>query len=179
MAEPNTNPAVQEPTPGAGGEVTFTQAELDALVSKEKARAVAKATKGMPSEKELTAFRAWQESQQTEKERWDNLTKERDTVRTELTAAQAELEQYRREKFLLGKGVAAEDVDYYAFKIGKLVSDATDFETAAEAYLKGHAPKEPDPSAGRMRVQMTAPLGGGNPSPMSLNDRINNILRGR
>ena len=40
MSEPITNPAVQEPTPGNGGEVTFTQAEVDALISKEKARAL-------------------------------------------------------------------------------------------------------------------------------------------
>ena len=48
MAEPINNPVVQDPTPGTGGEVTFTQAEVDALISKEKARAVAKATKGIP-----------------------------------------------------------------------------------------------------------------------------------
>lgn len=30
------NPGVQDPTPGTGGEVTFTQAEVDALISKEK-----------------------------------------------------------------------------------------------------------------------------------------------
>ena len=36
MAEPISNPVVQDPTPGTGGEVTFTQAEVDALISKEK-----------------------------------------------------------------------------------------------------------------------------------------------
>ena len=55
MAEPINNPVVQDPTPGTGGEVTFTQAEVDALISKEKARAVAKATKGIPDEAELNA----------------------------------------------------------------------------------------------------------------------------
>ena len=35
MAEPINNPVVQDPTPGIGGEVTFTQAEVDALISKD------------------------------------------------------------------------------------------------------------------------------------------------
>lgn len=176
MAEPNNNPAGQEPTPGAGGELTFTQAEFDALISKEKAMAVAKATKGMPTDEELTAFRTWQQSQQTEQERWNNITKERDTVRTELSAAQKKLEQYRREKFLLSKGVSADDVDYYAFKIGKLVTDTTDFETAAAEYLKDHAPKEPEP--GRMRVEMAAPLGGNISTKATTNDAMNAMIRG-
>lgn len=179
MSEPNTNtnnpsPApAPEPTPEP--EKIFTQADLDAIVGKR----IAAAMKGVPGKDELKAFHAWKESQQTEQERWNTLTQERDTARTELTAAQAELEQYKREKFLLGKGVSAEDVDYYAYKIGKLVTDTSDFETAAEAYIKEHAPQKPEAPAGRMRVEFGAPLGGGNPPPMSLNERINNKLRGR
>lgn len=158
-----------------GPEKTFTQSEVNDLISKRLDRE----RKKYPNDEELTAFRAWKESQQTEKERWDNLTAERDTARTALDAANAELEQYRREKFLLSKGVSAEDVDYIAFKVGKLVNDTTDFETAADAWLKEHAPKEPDPPAGRIRVEMAAPLGGGRPPKTSINDRINNMLRGR
>lgn len=170
MAEPINNPVKQEPTPGAGGEATFTQAEVDALVSKEKARAVAKATKGMPDESELTAFRAWKDSQQTEQERWDNLTRERDTVKTQLTAAQAEIEQYKREKLLLSKGVPAEDVDYYSFKIGKLVSEDKTFEQAAEEYMKTAKPKG-------VRVDMSARLGGGG-TPKTANEEMNALIRG-
>lgn len=172
FAEGDPAPA-PAPVPETSPEKTFTQAEVDAIIGKR----VAKATKGMPSEKELTAFRAWKESQQTEKERWDTLTTERDTARTELTAAQAELEQYKREKFLLGKGVPAADVDYYAFKIGKLVDDKTDFETAAEAYLKEHAPQQPETPKGTIRVDLGGPLNGSH--PQTLNDIINNRLRGR
>ena len=58
----NTNPTgaapVTEPTtPTNGGEKTFTQAEVDALVAREKAKATAKATKGMPSEDEMKALK--------------------------------------------------------------------------------------------------------------------------
>lgn len=168
--DPDPTPA---PAPETPAEKTFTQAELDSIVGKR----LAKAMKGMPGEEELTAFRAWKESQQTEKERWDTLTAERDTARTELTAAQAELEQYKREKFLLGKGVPAADVDYYAFKIGKLVTETTDFEAAAEQYLKEHAPQPEEPES-RIRVNLGGPLTGNTP-PTSINDIINNRLRGR
>ena len=40
----------------------------------------------------------------------------------------------KQEKFLSGKGVKAEDVDYV--KVSKLVDDKTTFEKAAEKYLK-------------------------------------------
>ena len=94
-----------------------------------------------------------------------------DESRTALTAVQAELEQYKREKFLLGKGVAADDVDYYAFKVGKLVSDTTDFEKAAEQFLKDNPP------AGTVQVDLSAPLGGGRPSPTE-NEMMNSLIRG-
>lgn len=152
-----------EPTP----EKTFTQAEVDKMIG----RRLSAAMKGMPGEEELSAFRAWKESQQTEKERWDALTRERDESETALSAAQAELEQYRREKFLLGKGVPTEDVDYYAFKIGKLVTDTTDFEKAAESYLKDNPP------AGTVTVDLSAPLGGGQPAKNE-NEMMNSLIRG-
>lgn len=167
MSEPVTNPGAQEPTPGQGGEKTFTQAEVDALIGKR----VAKAMKGMPSEDELKAFNAWKESQQTEKEKWDNLTKERDTARTDLAAAQAKVEQYEREKFLTGKGVPAEDVDYYSFKIGKLVTDSKTFEQAAEEFLKENNPS-------KVRVDMSAPLGSDPKATTGANDAMNALIRG-
>lgn len=149
FAEGDPAPApAPAPAPEPAPEKTFTQAEVDSAVGK----AIARIKKGIPAEEELTAFRAWKESQQTEKERWDTLTRERDESKTALAAAQTELEQYRREKFLLGKGVPAEDVDYYAFKIGKLVTDTTDFEKAAEQFLKD------TPPAGTVTVDLSAPL---------------------
>ena len=165
MSEPITNPgpnSVPEPTP----EKTFTQAEVDTLIGKR----LAKAMKGMPDETELTAFRAWKENQQTEQDRVNTLTSERDTARTQLTAVQAELEQFKREKLLLSKGVPANDVDYYAFKIGKLVTDKKTFEQAAEEYLKESTPKG-------VRVDMSAQLGGGGTSKTA-NEQMNALIRG-
>lgn len=167
FAEGDPAPApAPAPAPVAPPEKTFTQAELDKIVGSR----IAKALKGMPGEEELTAFRAWKESQQTEREKQEKRDKELVESKTALSAAQAELEQYRREKFLLGKGVPAEDVDYYAFKIGKLVTDTTDFEKAAEQFLKDAPP------AGTVRVDLSAPLGGGRPEPNE-NEMMNNLIR--
>ena len=174
MSEPANNPnptpapaPASPPAPVPAPEKTYTQTELDTIVGKR----VSKAMKGMPGEEELTAFRAWKESRQTEKERWDALTRERDESRSALAEAKAKVEQFEREKFLLGKGVPADDVDYYAFKIGKLVSDTTDFEKAAEVYLKDNPP------AGTMQVDLAAPLGGGQPGKTE-NEMMNSLIRG-
>jgi hypothetical protein len=164
MAE-NTENTAQEQEQQT--EKTFTQSEVDALIG----RRIAKAMKGVPSEEELTAYRTWKASQQTEQDKLNNITKERDTATAQLAAANTELEQYRREKFLLGKGVSADDVDYYSFKIGKMVTDTLTFEQAAETFLKEkNAP-------GTVRVSMGASLTGGNVQQKP-NEQMNSLLRG-
>lgn len=147
-------------------EKTFTQADVDALIQKRLDRE----RKKMPSEDELTAFRTWKESQQTEQDRWNTLTNERDTARSQLSAVQAELEQHKREKLLLSKGVSIDDVDYYAFKIGKLVTDSVSFEQAAEQFLTERKP-------GTVRVDFSAPVGGGGKT-RTANERMNALIRG-
>lgn len=166
MSEPNPNPTpTPVPVPDPVPEKTFTQAELDAVVGKR----IAKVMKGMPDETELAAFRNWKESQKTEKERWDTLTNERDTAKNELSIAKAELEQMKREKILLNKGVSEEDVEYYAFKIGKLVTEEKDFSKAAEEFFKENAPKS-------VRIDVTGGFGGGKDKP-SANNTMNALLR--
>ena len=161
---PAPNPAAgPEPSP----EKTFTQAELDSIVGKR----IAKAMKGMPGEEELSAFRAWKESRQSEREKQEQRERELSESRAALAEAQAKVEQFEREKLLLGKGVPAEDVDYYAFKIGKLVTDTVDFQKAAETYLKDNPP------AGTVQVDLSAPLGGGQPAK-NANETMNSLIRG-
>lgn len=166
MAEENIN------TPGAEGEgnqpeKTFTQAELDAIVAKRLARA----TKGMPDETELTAFRAWKDSQQTEQQRMNALTQERDTAKTELAQAQAKVQQYEREKLVLSKGVPTEDVDYYVFKAAQLVSDTKTFEQAADEFIAAHKPQS------KVVVNLGGSLQPG-ASAKNVNDAMNALIRG-
>lgn len=170
MAEPNTNPDVQEPTPGAGGETTFTQAEVDALVAREKAKATAKATKGMPSAEELAAYHAWKDSQQSEQERYDTLKGERDTLSGKLSTAEGERDQLKRELYVMKKGVSGEEAEFVVFKAAKMVDDKTTFEQAVDALLADHQNKP--------NVSFTAPIGN-KPATMTLGERINRELRGR
>lgn len=91
MAEPNTNPN----TADGGNEATFTQAEVDNIVAKRLARA----TKGMPSEEELNAYKAWKANQQSEADKLKGIEKERDTEKA------ARLAQKRRLRSLSGKSI--------------------------------------------------------------------------
>lgn len=149
-------------------EKTFTQAEVDAIIT----RRLAKEKKGMPDEAELTAFRAWKDSQQTEQQRIASITQERDTAKVDLAAALAQVEQYEHEKIMLAKGVPADDVDYYVFKADQLVSDTKSFEQAADEVIKARAPQN-----GTVRIDFGAPLNGGG-AAKSANDAMNALIRG-
>lgn len=165
MSEPIEKTVTESETLEKPTAKTFTQEEVDALIT----RRVARAMKGMPDDAELAAFRTWKADQQTEQERITTLTQERDTAQAALTEALAKIEQHNREAYLLSKGVSADDVDYYSFKISKNVTDETTFEAAADAYLKDNA-------AQKVRVNLTGALGGGS-APLTANDAMNTILR--
>ncbi len=166
MPEEKNAPNVLGTETAPAQEKAFSEDEVNAIVQ----RRLERERKKYPGEEELAAFRSWKESQQTEKEQRDSLSKERDEANAALAAAQAELEQFRRERLLLEKGVPTGDVDYYAFKIGKLVTDSLPFEKAAEGFLKEKQP-------GAVTVDLSAPLGGG-PAPKSPSETMNALLRG-
>lgn len=162
-----TTVETSQETNTASKEKTFTQSELDTIVAKR----LAKVQRGMPSDEELTAFRAWKDSQQTEQQKWDAMKAERDTAKTELIAAQSKIEQYEREKLLIGKGVSFEDVDYYAFKIGKLVTDKKNFEQAATEYFSENKPR------GAVIVDFGGSLAGSSVKNTP-NEAMNALIRG-
>ena len=158
-----TNVQVTETT-ATEQEKTFTQADVDALVQ----RRLDRERKKYPSEDELSAFRSWKESQQTEQERWNNLTKERDESRAALSAAQAELEQLKREKYVLSKGLSGEEAEFIAFKAGKMVDDKTTFEQAVDALTAERK---------KTTFDWTAPVGEGS-KKTGANDAMNALIRG-
>ena len=163
MAEEVQTPAAEPEQPAK----TFTQEEVDAIV----ARRVSKATKGMPDEQELTAFRSWKDSQQTEQQRMNTLTQERDKAVVDLAAAMAMVEQYQHEKVMLRKGVPAEDVDYYVFKAEQLVGDDKTFEQAADEFIASRKPPEK-----KVVVNLGGSLSGG--TTQTSNDAMNALIRG-
>ena len=95
-------------------------------------------------------------------------------LRAELSRTKERVTQLERERTLLSQGVPEEDLDYYVFKIGKLVSEEKDFEAAAKEFLKQRAADR------RAAPRSTgASLSGRPSSPRSTNDTMNRILRGQ
>ena len=77
MADINNQAQTTTGEPGnttAQQEKTFTQADVDKMIQSRLDRE----RKKMPSEDELAAFRTWKDSQQTEQDRMNNITKERE-----------------------------------------------------------------------------------------------------
>lgn len=165
MSEPIATPT-PAPSPEPAPAKTFTQEEVDAIVGKR----LAKAMKGVPTEEELSAYRTWKESQRTEQERWNNLTKERDTANGRVSALTAELEQAKRDNYILSKGLTGDEAEFIAFKAAKMVDEKTTFEAAVDQLMA---------SRQKATFDWAAPIGGGTSPRMSLNDRINKELRGR
>lgn len=145
-------------------EKTFTQTDVDALIQKRLERE----RKKYPGEDELSAFRTWKESQQTEQERWNNLTKERDESRATLSAVQAELDQLKREKYVLSKGLTGDEAEFIAFKAAKMVDDKTTFEQAVDVLTADR---------NKTTFDWTAPVGGGS-TKAGENDMMNALIRG-
>lgn len=139
-----------EETPEVEEERTFTQTEVNQLIEARLAR-----------ERKKTV----------NSNRIKTLTEERDNARSALREKEDELESLHRERTLTSMGVAQEDVEYYAFKIGKLVTDDKTFEDAAKEFFKD--------KKNTVRVVDTgASLGsnGGRP-PKNSNDIMNGFIR--
>lgn len=165
MSEPVNNPTnnptpVSEPSPAK----TFTQEEVDAMIGKR----LAKAMKGIPSEEEITAYRTWKDSQQTEQERQAKMNKELADSKSALTAAQAEIEQMKRDKYVLSKGLTGDDAEFIAFKAMKMVDDKTTFEQAVDKLTENRQ---------KVKFDWTAPAGGGEKKD-NINAAMNNLIRG-
>lgn len=165
MSEPNTN---QNPNPATPPEPspakTFTQEEVDAMIGKR----LAKAMKGIPSEEEITAYRAWKDSQQTEQERQAKQAKDLADSKAALTASQAEVEQLKRDKYVLGKGLTGEDAEFIAFKALKMVDDKTTFEQAVDKLTENRQ---------KVKFDWTAPAGSGE-KKTDINAAMNDLIRG-
>lgn len=117
----------------AGATYSYAQAEEIASARAERAERSALKSyfqqQGMSEEQVTQAITDYKAQQKKNQPNIEQMQQERD-------AALKEAQQMKQEKFLSGKGVKAEDVDYVMFKVSKLVDDKTTFEKAAEKYLK-------------------------------------------
>lgn len=144
-------------------EKTFTQADVDKLIQTRLDRE----RKKYPSEEEITAYRTWKDGQQTEQERQAKQAKDLADSKAALTASQAEVEQLRRDKYVLSKGLTGEDAEFIAFKAMKMVNDKTTFEQAVDALTANRK---------KATFDWTAPAGGGT-KENTANQQMNALIR--
>lgn len=145
-------------------EKTFSQADVDKMIQSRLDRE----RKKYPSEEEITAYRTWKDSQQTEQERQAKQAKDLADSKAALTALQAEAEQLKRDKYVLSKGLTGEDAEFIAFKAAKMVNDKTTFEQAVDALTANRK---------KATFDWTAPAGGGN-KETNVNSVMNALIRG-
>lgn len=143
---------------------TFTQADVDKLIQTRLERE----RKKYPSEEEITAYRTWKDSQQTEQERQAKRDKELADSKSALSAAQSELEQVKRDKYVLSKGLIGDDAEFIAFKALKMVDDKTTFEQAVDKLTENRQ---------KVKFDWTAPAGGGE-KKTDTNAAMNSLIRG-
>ena len=92
-------------------------------------------------------------------------------LQQDLENALQRVRQLERERWLLSQGVPEEDLDYYAFKIGSLVTSEKDFAAAAKDYLRERRLR-PD------GISTAAALGGRISKAPSVNETMNSLIRG-
>lgn len=154
----------------AGATYSYEQAEEIANARASKAERAALADyfrkNGMSEVEITTAISDYKAKQKANQPNVSAIEQERDTYK-------AEAEQLKNEKVLSAKGVKAEDLDYVMFKVQKMVDDKTDFQKAAEKFLKEN-PRFA--GGGTYRVSATSSTEG-NGSSGSTNNSINDAIR--
>lgn len=145
-------------------EKTFTQADVDKMIQSRLDRE----RKKYPSEEEITAYRTWKDSQQTEQERQAERDKEFADNKSALTAAQAEVQQLKREKYVLSKGLTGEEAEFISFKAEKMVDDKTTFEQAVDKLTENRQ---------KVKFDWTAQAGGSS-EKSNTNAAMNSLIRG-
>lgn len=143
---------------------TYTQEQVEKMIEKRVARVL----KGIPSDEEMKAYHDWKESQQSEAERFNNVTKERDDLKTQLGSAQAKLEAAERTNYLLSKGLTGDEAEFIAFKAAKAVNETTTFEQAVDELIKNKKASTFD---------WSAPVSGSKPAT-NPNAAMNDMIRG-
>lgn len=156
------------------GTYTFEQAEEIASARASKAERSALAnyfrSQGM-TEQEVT--QAIHDFKEQKAKRQPNT----EQMQHDLDEALKENARMKNEKILAEKGVRSEDLDYVMFKVEKMVDDKTDFNKAAEKYLKEN-PRFTGGGcgAGTYRVS-TGAQSSGNGGDGNPNDSINAAIR--
>jgi len=112
MDQGKTQEAAAETTTAQEQGKTFTQAEVDKIISDRLKREREK----LPNDDELKSYREWKKAQQSEAEK----AAEREKEYQALQSKSIELE---RENAVIKAGVKADDVEFVIFKVSRMVGD--------------------------------------------------------
>lgn len=166
----------QNNTGTAGNQATFSYAQAEEIARARADRAERSALKsyfqqqGMSEDQVVQAIADYKAQQ---KKNQPDVTQ----MQQELADARNEVQQMKNEKFLSSKGVKSDDLDYVLYKISKMVDEKTNFEKAAEKYLKEN-PRFTTGSGYRISTSTgnTSEGSGGNINA-SINDAIRSAAR--
>lgn len=155
-----------------GGNAGYTYEQLEEVASARASKAERAAIanylrgKGVSEDEITTAINDFKAKQKEHQPNVSAIEKERDD-------AIAERDQLKNNNILRDKGVKAEDLDYVMFKVGKMVDDKTDFEKAADKFLK-----ENPRYNGKNSYRISTSSGtDGNGTGSTMNDSINSAIR--
>lgn len=162
---------------GAHGTGTYTYEQLEEIASSraEKSERAALAnffrSQGMTEDEVTQAIAKFKTDRAASQ---PNVTQ----LQQDLENSRNEVQQMKNEKFLSGKGVKADDLDYVTYKVSKMVDDKTTFEKAAEKFLKEN-PRFAGGGSYRIADSSTgnASNGSGGNMNVSINDRIRAAAR--
>ena len=145
------------------GSYSFEQAEEIASARAERAEKAALSNfftqQGMSRQEAEEAFKDYKAKKALERER--------DEAKSKLAALE-------NQNLLRQKKVKEDDLDYVTFKVNKMVDDKTDFNAAADKFLKDN-PRFKEQQAG-VRVS-TGVSGNGNTDTRTDNEKINDSLK--
>lgn len=152
------------------GSYSFEQAEEIASARAERAEKAALSNfftqQGMSRQEAEEAFKDYKAKKEASKPNVSALERERDEAKSKLVALE-------NQNLLRQKKVREDDLDYVTFKVSQMVDDKTDFNAAADKFLKDN------PRFGeqiRVRVS-TGVSGNGNADTRTDNEKMNDSLK--
>ena len=161
---------------GSGNQGTYSYAQAEEIANARAERAEKAALRsyfqqqGMTEQQVNQAIADYKDQQ---KKNQPNVTQ----LQQDLENSRNEVQRMKNEKFLSSKGVKADDLDYVAYKVSKMVDDKTTFEKAAEKYLKEN-PRYVGGNTYRVSTSSgSSSEGSGGSANASINDRIRPAAR--
>lgn len=152
------------------GSYSFEQAEEIASARAERAEKAALSNfftqQGMSRQEAEEAFKDYKAKKEASKPNVSALERERDEAKSKLAALE-------NQNLLRQKKVREDDLDYVTFKVSQMVDDKTDFNAAADKFLKDN------PRFGeqiRIRVS-TGVSGNGNTDTRTDDEKMNDSLK--